>query len=113
MKFKKRFPGGTVVKSLPASAGGLDSIPGAGRPPGSRRWQSTLVILAWEIPRTAELSTGSQESDRTEQLDSNHVTEDMRWALQVTPHSVTGQVGDPTLSDPTLGNPTLGDGSGR
>ena len=28
------FPGGSVVKNLPASAGDAGSIPGSGRPPG-------------------------------------------------------------------------------
>ena len=28
------FPGGSVVKNLPANAGGMDSIPGLGRSPG-------------------------------------------------------------------------------
>ena len=28
------FPGGTVVKNLPASAGDMDLIPGSGRSPG-------------------------------------------------------------------------------
>ena len=30
----KGFPGGSVVKNLPANAGDLGSIPGLGRPPG-------------------------------------------------------------------------------
>ena len=30
------FPGGTVVKNLPANAGDLGSIPGSGRSPGGR-----------------------------------------------------------------------------
>ena len=28
------FPGGSAVKNLPASAGGMGSIPGSGRSPG-------------------------------------------------------------------------------
>ena len=28
------FPGGSVVKNLPANAGDVDSIPGSGRSPG-------------------------------------------------------------------------------
>ena len=31
---KVGFPGGSVVKSLPANAGDADSIPGSGRSPG-------------------------------------------------------------------------------
>ena len=32
--FGKDFPGGTVVKNLPANAGDMDSIPGLRRCPG-------------------------------------------------------------------------------
>ena len=31
---RKGFPGGSVVKNLPANAGGVDSIPGSRRSPG-------------------------------------------------------------------------------
>ena len=41
------FPGGSVVKNLPASAEDTDSIPGLGRSPGDRTHSS---ILAWRIP---------------------------------------------------------------
>ena len=37
------FPGGSVVKSLPANAGDQGSIPGPGRSSGE--WQPTLVFL--------------------------------------------------------------------
>ena len=33
---RKDFPGGSVVKNLPANAGEVGSIPGLGRPPGER-----------------------------------------------------------------------------
>ena len=40
------FPGGLVVKNLPASVGDMDSIPGSGRsPPWRRKWQPTHVFL--------------------------------------------------------------------
>ena len=32
VSFFREFPGGLVVKNLPASAGDMDSIPGLGRP---------------------------------------------------------------------------------
>jgi len=32
----KGFPGGSVVKNLPANAGDLGSIPGLGRSPGEQ-----------------------------------------------------------------------------
>ena len=49
----KSFPGGSVVKNMPANAGDAGSIPG---------WEDYLEkemathssILAWEIPRTEE-----------------------------------------------------------
>ena len=61
----KSFPGGSVVKNMPANAGDAGSIPG---------WEDYLEkemathssILAWEIPRTEEpgrlQSMGSQRA---------------------------------------------------
>ena len=51
------FPGGSVVKNLPANsrdAGDVGSIPGMGRYPGggNGNW---LQYLAWEIPWTEGL----------------------------------------------------------
>ena len=66
---RKGFPGGSVVKNLPANAedaGNLGSIPESGRFPGgghgTLRWEDPLekgmathfIILAWEIPWTEE-----------------------------------------------------------
>ena len=53
------FPGGSMVKNLPNSAGDSSLIPGLGRSPG---WQDPLEkdmtihssVLAWEIPWTEE-----------------------------------------------------------
>ena len=47
------FPGGAVVKNLPASADDADlgSIPGSGRSPGLEM-ATHPSIPAWEIPRT-------------------------------------------------------------
>ena len=45
------FPGGAVVKNLPANAEGVGdagSIPGSGRFPWSRKWQPTLYVLPGE-----------------------------------------------------------------
>ena len=50
------FPGDSVVKNLPASAGDArdnGSTPGSGRSPGGRM-ATHASILAWEIPRTEE-----------------------------------------------------------
>ena len=43
------FPGGSVVKNLPPSAGDMGSIPGPGRSPGEGKWYPTPVFLS-EIP---------------------------------------------------------------
>jgi len=46
------FPGGSVVKNLPArlemQAGDMDLILGLGRSPGERKWQLTPVFLPGE-----------------------------------------------------------------
>ena len=48
------FPGGSVVKNLPANAGDMGSIPGSGRSPGEGNTTHSS-ILAWRIPWTASL----------------------------------------------------------
>ena len=45
------FPGGSVVKNLPASAGNAGLIPESGKSLEEATYSS---ILAWEIPRTEE-----------------------------------------------------------
>ena len=66
------FPGGTVVKNLPTSAGDarhVGSIPELGRSPGVGNGNHSS-ILAWEIPWTQEPEGyspwGCKESDMTE-----------------------------------------------
>ena len=44
------FPGGAVVKNLPANAGDTVSIPGLGRYPGEEDMATQSSISAWEIP---------------------------------------------------------------
>ena len=39
------FPGGSVVKNLPAHAGDVGSIPGLGKALGRREWQPTPLFL--------------------------------------------------------------------
>ena len=60
------FPGGSVVKNLPAGAGDAGSIPGLGRPPGGGMATHSSV-LAWRIPWTEKpgrlQSMGFSESD--------------------------------------------------
>ena len=43
---RQGFPGGSVVKNLPANAGDASSVPGLGRSPGEgrRKWQPTPVF---------------------------------------------------------------------
>ena len=59
------FPGGSVVKNPPASAGNVGSIHGSGRSPGEGT-ATHSSILAWELPWTEEpgrlQSMGSQKN---------------------------------------------------
>ena len=53
---RKGFPGGTLIKNLPASAGDAEdsvSIPGSGRSP-EEEMATHSSMLAWRIPRTEE-----------------------------------------------------------
>ena len=43
--FPKCFPGGSVVKNLSANEGDTGLIPGFGRFPWRRKWQSNTVFL--------------------------------------------------------------------
>ena len=49
------FPGGSVVKNLPASAGDAGSIPGQ-EDPLEKEMATHSSTLAWRIPRTEEPS---------------------------------------------------------
>ena len=54
-KSKKGFPGGSVAKNLPASAGAVGVIPGSGRPPPPEKGMAThSSILACRTPWTEE-----------------------------------------------------------
>ena len=48
------FPGGSVVKNLPANAGDQRFDPWVGKIPWRRKWQTYSSILAWEIPWAEE-----------------------------------------------------------
>ena len=48
------FPGGSDGKESAYNASDLDLIPGLGRSPGGRAWQSTPVFLPGESPWTEE-----------------------------------------------------------
>ena len=47
------FPGGSIVKNLPANAGDTGSIPGW-EDPLKKEMETQSSILAWEIPWTEE-----------------------------------------------------------
>ena len=69
------FPGGTVVKNLPANTGDArdtDLIPGLGRSPGG--WNGNpFCILSWRIPGTEE--PGGLQSMGLQRVRHNWVTE--------------------------------------
>ena len=59
------FPGGIVVKNLPANAGDGGSTPGTGRFPGEGNGNSLQYsCLVWEIPWT-DYSLGGHKSPDT------------------------------------------------
>ena len=65
------FPGGSVVRHLPANAGDAGSIPGSGGSPGEGNGNHSS-ILAWEIPLTEE--TGRLQSTRLQRARHDLVT---------------------------------------
>ena len=78
------FPGGSLVKNLPANAGDTRSIPGSGDSL-EKEMATHSIILAWEVPWTEEpdrlQSMGSQKSDMIQQLkNNNHL---IRFLLRV------------------------------
>ena len=52
----KGFPGGLLVKNLPANARDADWIPGLGRSPGEGKWQPTLGFLPRRSHRQSSLA---------------------------------------------------------
>ena len=65
---QKGFPGGSVVKNLPANARDTDSIAGSGKSPGEGNGNHSS-ILPWRIPCTKELGwLQSMESQSQTQL---------------------------------------------
>ena len=70
--FSWGFPGGSEVKASACNARDLGSIPGSGRFPWRRKWQSTPVFLPGELHGQRILADYSpwdcRESDSTEQL---------------------------------------------
>jgi len=85
--YLKGFPGGSVIKNLPANAGesrDMGSIPGSGRSPGGGNGNPLQhSCLEISMDRRAWWAIGhgvSKESDMTWRL--NHKTI-MRWLLKV------------------------------
>ena len=68
MRLNEGFPSGSVVKSVPVSAGSAGFTPGSGRSPG----KEVLILSTREIPWTEEPGgpqfMGLQELDKTWQL---------------------------------------------
>ena len=66
------FPGGSMVKNLPASAGDVGVIPELRRFPWSRKWPTNLVFLPGKSHGQRSLvghsPWGLKELDMTEQL---------------------------------------------
>ena len=66
------FPGGSVVKNLPANAGDVGSTLQVGKIPCRKAWQPTPVFLPGEFHGQRSLMGyspwGCKESDTTEQL---------------------------------------------
>ena len=87
---EKGFPGGSVVKNLPANAkdrGDVGSIPRVRRIPWKRKWQPTPVFLPGKSHGQRSLLDyspwGCKESDTTEQL-SVHREKKHRSAFVIT-----------------------------
>ena len=77
------FPGGTVVKNLPANAGDVrdtGSIPGSGRSPGGGNKATHSSILAWKIPRTEE--PGRPQFLGSQRVKHDWVINTFRWGSQ-------------------------------
>jgi len=66
------FPGGSDGKASACNAGDPSSIPGSGRPPWRRKWQSTPALLPGKSHGRRSLigysPWGCKESDTTERL---------------------------------------------
>ena len=82
-KKSEAFPGGSVVKNLPANAGNTGWIPGLGRSSGEEngnplQWEWVLV---WEIPWTEE--PGGLQTMGLQRVGHNRATEHGRLKLEV------------------------------
>ena len=64
------FPGGSVVKNLPADTGDAGSVPGLGRFPGEGNGTFHSSILVWNIPSTGD--PGRLQSTGLQRVEHNH-----------------------------------------
>ena len=62
------FPGGSGSKASVYNVGEMGSIPGLGRFPWRRKWQSAPVLLPGQRSMVGYSTWGRIESDTTEQL---------------------------------------------
>ena len=64
------FPGGSVIKNLPANAGGMGSIPGLGRSPGEGNWKPAQYCCPGNsVDRGAWQATVGPEKSQTQLSD--------------------------------------------
>ena len=70
------FPGGSAVKNPPANAGSVCSIPGSGKFPCRRKWQTTPVFLPGKSHSQRSLAGsspwGCKESGTTQWLNNSN-----------------------------------------
>ena len=66
------FPGGSMVKNPLGNAGDVDLIPGTGRSPRRRTWQSIPVFMLGKSHGHRSLARVTKELDATEQLNNNN-----------------------------------------
>ena len=92
----KGFSGGTVIKNPPANAGDardMGSIPGSGKIPWRRKWQSTPVLLLGKSHRQRSLVSytpwGHKELDMPEHI---HILSNKHTSTQCEPSTDWSQV---------------------
>ena len=83
LNYSMGFPGGSVVKNPPASAGDTGSIPGSGRSPGEGNG-NPLQYFSLGNPmdrevRQATVPRVAKESDSIWQLNNNNKLQHMPW----------------------------------
>ena len=98
------FPGGSVVKNLPANARDTDSIAGSGKSPGEGNGNHSS-ILPWRIPCTKEpgrLQSMESQSDTTERLSTYSLRSGTRHSFLCGLSKVGGQAWTETWASRTM-----------